>query len=438
MASTLFTLCLTLVALLSFPSTSLAEDPCYLCHEEKTPGINSHWKNSAHAKAQVTCISCHGSDVNANHERTVTVTASVCGSCHQRAYADHTLSRHNISLKSGRGCTRNLQASAERQKSCVLCHDPDSGQPRTTTECAMFLAQSPEMQRQGCDSCHKVETRCDACHTRHGTDIKTAALPETCGTCHMGPDHAQYEMWESSPHGVLFRRAGEKSGPSCVSCHMKNGSHNVSRGIASNLPDSSQLMKEQERSFMIEICAACHTRSMTKRSLEDADHIQSQSRALLSEAQGIVEKLQEDRLLLPSPEERPAHPLFGNKFVIGPHMLYENLSRVESLFFRMKQFHYMNTIKGAFHQNPDYTHWYGNAPMKLTLSEIKSEDALLRKMDILRKRLDNLSHTRLINKGETGELKIKLRELNERKLRGELSERDHQGLKDQLLKEKGL
>lgn len=437
MASAFSSVCLIL-AVFCLSSTALAKDLCYDCHEEKTPGINRYWKNSAHAQAQITCVSCHGSDVGANHDRTVTVQAAVCGSCHKKAYADHSLSRHNISLKSGRGCIRNLQLSAEQQKSCMFCHEPGSTQPRVSTECAMFLTQSPEMQRQGCDSCHRVETRCDTCHTKHGTDIKTAAMPETCGTCHMGPDHAQFEMWESSPHGVQFRRAGEKSGPSCVGCHMKGGSHNVSRGIASGVPDSSLLLKDQERTFMIDLCAACHTRSMVKRNLEDADHIQSQSSALVAEAQRIIEKLQEERLLSPSPEERPSHPLFGNKFVIGPHMLYENLSRVESLFFKLKQFHYMNAIKGAFHQNPDYTHWYGNAPLKLTLSEIRSEEALLRQMDIIRRRLDNLSAAQSTDEGEPAELKKKLRDLNEKKLRGELSERDHQDLKNKLLREKGL
>lgn len=437
MISAFFSISLALLICLS--TTAHAGDVCFDCHEEKTPGINSYWKTSAHAKAQVTCESCHGSDIDANHKRSVTVNAAVCGSCHKKAYADHTLSRHNISLKSGRGCTRNLQHSTEQQKSCTFCHETGSTQPRVTTECAMFLAQSPEMQRQGCDSCHRVEARCDTCHSRHGTDIRTAAMPETCGTCHMGPDHAQFEMWESSQHGVLFRRAGEKSGPSCVGCHMKGGSHNVSRGIASGLPDSSPLVKEQERTFMLDICTACHTRSMAKRNLEDADKILIQSSSLVAEAQLIIEKLREERLLQPAPEERPAHPLFGKNFVIGPHMLYENLSRAESLFFKMKQFHYMNTTKGAFHQNPDYTHWYGNAPLKLTLSEIRSEDALLRQMDILGKRLNNLSAARsTTDEGESAELKKQLRELNEKRLRGEIADRDHQDRKNQLLREKGL
>ena len=58
----------------------------------------------------------------------------------------------------------------------------------------------------------------------------------------------------------------------------------------------------------------------------------------------------------------------------------------------MKKFYYVITYKGVFHQNPDYAHWYGNAPLKLALSEIRSEAALLKELKLLRDRINNLSH----------------------------------------------
>ena len=72
-------------------------------------------------------------------------------------------------------------------------------------------------------------------------------------------------------------------------------------------------------------------------------------------------------------------------------MLYENLSSVESTLFKMKAFYAISAYKGVFHQNPDYAHWYGNAPMKLALSEIRSQAALLRKVEAIKKRVDNLN-----------------------------------------------
>ena len=419
-------------------SSVRAEDKCLGCHEQKTRGIVNYWKESRHAKEQVVCVSCHGGDVEANHNRSVVVTSTKCGECHKKALTDHSMSKHGIGLKSGRGCTRKLEISPEQKKTCTFCHDEGSAQPRINTECAMFLAQSPQMQRQGCNACHRVEDRCDTCHSKHGTDTSLARMPETCGTCHMGPDHAQLEMWESSPHGVLYRRAGEAAGPSCATCHMKGGSHNVSTGITAGIPETSMPLKKQERALMLDTCASCHTRSMAGKNLEDADMLEKQSTALLAEARSIVQQLQTEKLLSPTADERPPHPLFGKNFVIGPHMLYENLSTVESLYFRMKQFYYMNAVKGAFHQNPDYTHWYGNAPLKLTLSEIRSEASLLRNIDLIARRLDNISSACTSTDAAADGFKKKLRNLHEMKLKGEISEKDFQELKNSLMKEKGL
>ena len=360
------------------------------------------------------------------------------GHATRTALDDHRKSKHGISLKAGIGCTRNLDKTDEQQPDCTLCHEPGSAKPLLNMECAMFLAQSPAMQRQGCSACHLVEFRCDTCHTKHGTDLSLAREPGACGVCHMGPDHPQMEIWETSRHGVLYKQAGKESAPSCITCHMQAGSHNVSRGITAGLPKDSAGRKTQERERMLSVCSECHTKSFSARNLADADKIEEQSKALVDEAKNIIEGLQKDGLLSPSPADRPAHPLFGTTFVIGPHMLYENLSFVESLFFKMKSFYAITAYKGAFHQNPDYAHWYGNAPLKLTLSEIKSEAALLRQVDSLKKRLDNLGPAGREEQGAFSEIKKQLRALNEKRLRGEISELEYMTLKSKLLEEKGL
>jgi hypothetical protein len=59
-------------------------------------------------------------------------------------------------------------------------------------------------------------------------------------------------------------------------------------------------------------------------------------------------------------------------------MLYENTSRIEGLFFRLKKYALAQTVKGAYHQNPAYTHWYGNAELKLLLQDIDAEARRLR------------------------------------------------------------
>jgi len=267
---------------------------------------------------------------------------------------------------------------------------------------------------------------------KHGTDLALARDPGTCGTCHMGPDHAQMEMWETSRHGVLYKQAGKDSAPSCITCHMQAGSHNVSRGVSSGSQD-------KEREFMLAICSQCHTRNFSVRDLADADAIRTQSDALVQEAQRIIEGLDKDGLLAPSPANRPTHPLFGKTLVLGPQMLYEDLSSVEALFFNMKKFYAPTAYKGVYHQNPDYTHWYGNAPLKLTLSEIKSQAILLRKLDALEKRINNLG-LKPAGEGskEIEDLKVKLRDLKEQRLKEEITEQEYQKRKNNLLDEKGL
>jgi hypothetical protein len=59
-------------------------------------------------------------------------------------------------------------------------------------------------------------------------------------------------------------------------------------------------------------------------------------------------------------------------------MLYEDTSHIERLLFKMKKYDYARTVKGVYHQNPAYTHWFGNAELKMDLVDIKAEASRLR------------------------------------------------------------
>jgi hypothetical protein len=88
---------------------------------------------------------------------------------------------------------------------------------------------------------------CSPCHTRHTYSIAQARKPETCGQCHLGPDHPQREIYEESKHGNLVAANGEHynwdaedwgpehiEAPTCATCHMSGfggavkTTHNVS------------------------------------------------------------------------------------------------------------------------------------------------------------------------------------------------------------------
>jgi hypothetical protein len=226
---------------------------------------------------------------------------------------------------------------------------------------------------------------------------------------------------------------------------MSGDSHDVSAGISMGLfgqkyPDE---IRAAQRQKMIGICTQCHSRSLAEQNLNDGDEIQKEAKALIDEAAAIIKELDAEGLLKPGPAERTAHPLSGKKLDIGPQMLYENLSAIEAIYFRMKKFYYITTYKGVFHQNPDYAHWYGNAPLKMALSEIKSKAILLRELKRLEQQIDNLSAMVRGRKdgapaGLAEELKLKLRELSDRFIRKEISKDEYEEMKIKLLDGYGL
>ena len=363
---------------LAGPAGAAPIGECLPCHREKTPAAVRQWEESAHFKAKVNCEKCHGTDHEKMLRGEARVDQKVCAPCHQKAYDTHRQSRHGMGLHSGWGCTRNLPNRDPRE--CAFCHEEGSTAPLSGVQCARFLKQSTEMGEIGCNYCHNVENSCASCHTNHGTDLKYVRDPISCAKCHMGPDHPQWEMWQTSLHGSLFTTYGEKTGPTCQTCHMPGGSHNVSFGItmsSGGIPYAADKAKPA-REEMLGVCSSCHATGFARRELTRDDAVQQQSLVIVKEAEKIVWDLHDHGLLDPMPANRPPHPLSGAKLVTDSQLLYEDTSHIERLLFKMKKYDYARTIKGAFHQNPAYTHWLGNAELKMDLVDIKAEASRLR------------------------------------------------------------
>lgn len=94
----------------------------------------------------------------------------------------------------------------------------------------------------------------------------------------------------------------------------------------------------------------------------------------------IIEGLNKDGLLDPMPENRPANPVTGNKLTITGQQTYTNTSGIEAEFFGMFKYALIHSWKGAYHMNPDYSHWYGWAQINLDLEKIKSQNRTLRRI----------------------------------------------------------
>jgi len=363
-----------------FPAHAISQtDPpsadCLNCHQQSS--ANRQLLASAHAD-KLGCADCHGTDHEAIDQGESFVSVAVCGRCHPQQLEEHRKSRHGMGLHAGWGCTRNLPN--RDMADCRFCHQQGDTQPISTVQCARFIKQSSEMGQIGCNRCHMIENSCSSCHSNHLTSAKIVQDPMVCAKCHMGPDHPQWEAWQTSQHGTLYGVLGQPDAPNCQFCHMSAGTHDVSSGLTA--PPSGEpyplTTGAVQRAQMLEICQQCHARGFAARDLEKADAVRLQTLALVDEARVIIRSLADQGLLDPQPQNRVAHPQRGKELVLDGAMLYEDVSHIESLFFRLNKYAAAKTFKGAYHQNPDYTHWYGNAEVKLLLNDIKGEARRLR------------------------------------------------------------
>jgi hypothetical protein len=125
------------------------------------------------------------------------------------------------------------------------------------------------------------------------------------------------------------------------------------------------------------------------------------------------------------PDQRPPHPLRGMQLVIDGQMLYEETSHIERLLFKMKKYDLAKTVKGAYHQNPAYTHWYGNAELKMDLVDIRAEAS----------RLSGAGNDSVQSQVEAKpDVESELKLLKKRFERGAITESEYQESKSNLLK----
>ncbi|VAX11125.1 Hydroxylamine oxidoreductase (Fragment) [hydrothermal vent metagenome] len=395
---------------------------CIDCHVKKgiTAGAIRDWKMSEHAAKGIGCNECH-IPVESTPQRIQAMT-TVCEDKNVRL---------DVSSANCKGCHEEKVAEFARGKHSKAWLAMEV-MPTTKD-------QPPEIidGEKGCGGCHKIgrdEGQCDACHTRHKFSAEEARRPEACATCHMGFDHPQWEMYSTSKHGMIYAMEGDNwdfskkikewnenpfepssstpRAPVCVTCHMQDGDHGVMTAwgfLALRLPeddkewmgyrtkileglgitlstsegtrrikdivvsgDMARLTKEgwqEQRNKMIKVCAQCHSESWGKGELDKADRIIKAADKLMAEAIEIVEGLYTDGLL-PKPENYPPH--------VDLLRFYEVQTAIEQKLYVMFLEHRMRTFQGAFHNNPDYMHWYGWAEMKRDLAEIREENKNLR------------------------------------------------------------
>lgn len=423
------------------PHGVLDQKTCGECHRRLHPTIVAQFEASAMGRpgvqnprvtftaSQITCAACHGT----NHDEIMAskgrVPETTCAACHPQIYKEHVLDAGH-SYGPGPG---GLGTNWER----------NIGVPHYT--------QMPrKVMEMGCDACHAqagatdarywneeqkkyVDTSslpyrngCIACHTRHAFSLEEARKPEACYTCHMGPDHPNYEAYMSSKHGAIYAARGQTwdfseplgrarwDTPTCAYCHMlyvgadgtRASSHNMTRKIiwgmgvqaaTGQLKDITLTPENQaKRNEMIRVCLTCHSEDKAREYLESADAHKLAGDALVVEARGILAGLYRDGLIRPSHGQVSAGLLRGPRFTAielpggaaqhSPTSTYYDVSPIEREYFDMFFFSALKSYKGAFHMSPDYAWWYGYADVLGHLATIRDDAGRLRSEAAVRRR----------------------------------------------------
>jgi hydroxylamine dehydrogenase len=406
----------TVAALLlgaSFTSPPKASVACVECHATSTPGIVSDWRLSRHAAVSVACADCHGTEHKgpADAARARLPGPDTCARCHATQVKQYQGSKHALAWAAMMAMpTFHYQPAVltDGLKGCGGCHAIGLREP------ADQKAISRESGRDyGAGSC-------DSCHTRHTFSVKEAREPQACKSCHMGFDHAQWEMYDASKHGVRHElvKVGAlpptASAPTCQTCHMQGGDHGVMTGwgflgVRLPLPEDPQWKADQttilkalgvldpsgkpttflevvkgakvarltnqewqaQRDRMIVACKGCHAEGFARSPRWSCDRTLREADRLMAEAIEIVAGLYRDGLLQKGKEQRFAYP--------NVLQFHDAGSPIELRLFVMFMDHRMKAFQGAFHDSPDHALWYGWSEMQRDLVEIRAAAKALRR-----------------------------------------------------------
>jgi hypothetical protein len=404
-----FIACIVLLGFAGFTTAAKKDDAkagaakseCIDCHKKVTPGVVQQHLEGKMSKKGVDCATCHGTDHKKMDDAKLAKmpTPETCAACHKKQADQFKGGKHHLAWIAASSMPMwNHQPKAvvgEGYKGCAGCH-----------KIGVKRDEEKAKYRYG-------GGQCDSCHTRHSFKKSEAQDPRACQTCHMGFDHPQWEMWSTSKHGTIWQIEGKgsKRGPTCQTCHMSNGDHNVMTSwgfLALRLPEDdkdwlndrvtilqalgvlddkgaptarldlvkagkvARLTKEdfqKERDKMTKVCANCHGKTYATGQLDAGDQVVKEMDKIMAAAIREVQGLYKDGIL-----KKPAG------WTVAPDLLqfYEAKSTIEQELHVMFLEYRMRAFQGAFHMNPDYMHWYGWGPMKEALQKIKDEAKSLR------------------------------------------------------------
>lgn len=342
---------------------------CLNCHNSTTPVLVKEWQESEHFKKGIDCYSCHkanaGDPATVDHygqKIAVIVTPKYCASCHGKEVDQYENSRHAKAAQFIGSLDNVLGEIVEGapmvQSGCRQCH----GSTVQYLGHGKFSTASWPNSGVGRVNPDGSLGSCASCHGRHNFSVAQAREPETCGKCHMGPDHPQLEIYNESMHGVIFKanharmNLSSKSwivgkdytaAPTCVTCHMggtpdhPEPTHDTGTRLSWTLRPAVSIHQtnwEQKRSAMQEVCQNCHASGLIENFYKQYDDSVNHYNSKFGEpAAAIMKKLTESKAISTTPFD----------------------TRIKWDYYEMWHHEGRAARMGSAMAGPDYTQWHG-------------------------------------------------------------------------------
>jgi len=272
------------------------ERECISCHAVEEPGKVHDWSNSLHARSTVTCLDCHKAELTDKDARdcpgtekykdikiSPVVSPLDCSKCHPFEEKLFAVSKHARSFAIQTDeikdpWLKGMNNEIERATGCYMCHGSDLSSGELTVE---------NWPNEGCGRRNPDGSlgSCVMCHTTHRFSIAEARKPETCGQCHLGPDHPQNEIYFESKHGKrylaendewnfkagpdLWEPSEDFTAPTCAACHISGlgplaTTHDVGERLKWEAEKPLTILNkdhdgEKAREKMVTVCTQCHS-----------------------------------------------------------------------------------------------------------------------------------------------------------------------------------